>query len=282
MPAIPEPMGLPVTKAQVKAAISILWQVGGLCRRRLLAALGRHVDGRLVVLYYHGVSSDASAGFARQMHALARTATVVRADHQVPLPAGARCAAVTFDDAFRSVLEHAVPELLRQGFPATVFVPTAHIGRRPGWEAETGLASEEAVMSAEELRGLPDSIELGSHTALHSHLLRLDDEQLHEELAGSKASLTGLIGRPVTLLAFPYGEYDERVVRACRSAGYERVFTIEPRPADSQARDFVRGRVSVEPTDGPIVFQLKASGAYAWMTHASALKARIRNLGQRS
>jgi hypothetical protein len=83
------------------------------------------------------------------------------------------------------------------------------------------------------------------------------------------------MGNAVTLLAFPYGEYDRRVVAACRQAGYERVFGIDPWPADAAGRDFVRGRVSVEPTDSPLMFYLKARGAYGWMIHASALKRRL-------
>src|SRR5439155_6373969 len=36
--------------------------------------------------------------------------------------------AVTFDDGYRSIAEHALPVLGRLGVPGTVFVPTAHVG----------------------------------------------------------------------------------------------------------------------------------------------------------
>ena len=39
--------------------------------------------------------------------------------------------------------------------------------------------------------------------------------------------------------------------------------------------DFVRGRVPVDLNDSPLMFHLKARGAYGWMIHASALKRRL-------
>ena len=90
----------------------------------------------------------------------------------------------------------------------------------------------------------------------------------------SRDKLAELIGSDVSLLAFPYGDYDERVVGTCLQAGYERVFGIDPEQADPNGRDFVRGRVAVDPNDGPLVFHLKARGAYGWMIQASALKRR--------
>ena len=208
------------------------------------------------------------------MQALSRFATMVRAGHAGALPSGAFCVAITFDDAFRSVRENAAPELLPRSFPFTIFVPVDFVGRPAGWETETG-GKRETVMTGDELGSLPDLVDLGSHTLTHPHLTELDDARLEEEVGASRLRLAELAGRPVNQLAFPYGDYDQRTLAACRAAGYERVFAIDPHPADPLGRDFVRGRISVDPNDGPLVFHLKARGAFAWMTYASAFKARI-------
>jgi peptidoglycan/xylan/chitin deacetylase (PgdA/CDA1 family) len=263
-----------VNKNTVKAAISLVWYCADLLVRGVTRLLGRRPPARFTVLYYHGVTADARAGFARQMRALARRATVIRAGHAGSLPPGSRCVAITFDDAFRSVREHALPALVEQSLPATIFVPVDFVGRAPGWEMESNGQPEE-VMTGDELRSLPDLVDLGSHTLRHPHLSRLDDAGLTEEIAGSRRKLAELVDAPVSLLAFPYGDYNDRTVSACREAGYERVFGIDPRPADPLGGDFVRGRIAVEPTDSQLVFHLKAQGAYAWMTYASALKARL-------
>jgi peptidoglycan/xylan/chitin deacetylase (PgdA/CDA1 family) len=256
-----------------KVAISMLWYAGVELSRGLMRLTGHTPKSRFVVLYYHEVSEAARSQFARQMRALSRGTTVVRAAHTGALSDGGSYVAITFDDAFRSVRANAVPELLGRGFPATIFVPVDYLGQQPGWDMEDDV--DDQVMTCDELRSLPELIELGSHSLSHPHLTQIDAARLREEVATSRHKLTELIGGHVSLLAFPYGEYDESVVGTCRQAGYERVFGIDPWPADPVGRDFVRGRVPVDPNDGPLLFHLKARGAYGWMVHASALKGRL-------
>src|SRR5260370_1063708 len=66
--------------------------------------------------------------------------------------------------------------------------------------------------------------------------------------------------------------FDEDLARHCGSAGYERVFSMMPVLALSNPREFVTGRVGVEPTDWPLEFWLKASGSYRWLTYAFRAK----------
>jgi peptidoglycan/xylan/chitin deacetylase (PgdA/CDA1 family) len=258
----------------LKLAISLLWYVGATLARALRTLAGRRPDPGFVVLYYHGVPAETRPGFARQMEALVRRATVLRPGFNGSLPRGRHFVAVTFDDAFRSVAANALPELVSRELPSAIFVPVDFIGEAPGWDMEADTAGEQ-VMSVDELRSLPDLVQLGSHTLTHPHLPRLDDGRLREELVTSRGKLADLLAKPVTLLAFPYGEYDERAVAVCREAGYERVFAIEPRPAAPLGDDYVRGRVAVDPSDGRLLFHLKTRGALAWMPFASALKRRI-------
>lgn len=261
---------------RTKVAISVLWYSGTALSRGLMRLVGRRPSARFVVLYYHEVPTEARTRFARQMEALTRGTTVVRAAHTGPLPDGGSYVAITFDDAFRSVRTNALPELLSRGFPATIFVPVDFLGQKPGWEIRDGVNEE--VMTCDELRSLPELIELGSHSLSHPHLTRIDGARLREEVDTSRHKLAELLGSDVSLLAFPYGEYDDRVVDTCSEAGYERVFGIDPWPADPAGADFVRGRVPVDLNDSPLMFHLKARGAYGWMIHASALKRTLLSL----
>ena len=264
-----------IASRRVKVAISVLWYSGTALSRGIVRLVGRSPSARFVVLYYHEVPEGARTRFARQMEALTRGTTVVRAAHTGPLRDGSYVA-ITFDDAFRSVRTNAVPELLSRGFPATIFVPVDFLGQKPGWEIRDGVNEE--VMTCDELRSLPELIELGSHSLSHPHLTRIDSVRLREEVDTSRHKLAELLGSDVSLLAFPYGEYDDRVVDTCSEAGYERVFGIDPWPADPAGGDFVRGRVPVDLNDSPLMFHLKARGAYGWMIHASALKRRLLSL----
>jgi peptidoglycan/xylan/chitin deacetylase (PgdA/CDA1 family) len=150
--------------------------------------------------------------------------------------AGTRLAAITFDDAFRSVLELARPILDRHGFTATVFAPTDYMGgERLRWQGiEQWLGgeheSELQPMTWEELSSLAEAgWEIGSHTRSHPHLTQIDDETLARELSESKARCEQQLGRPCPTLAYPYGDHDERVVQATAKAGYEAAAALPDR-----------------------------------------------------
>lgn len=267
-------------KRIIKLLVSLMYLLIERCGRFLLRTLGRQERPRLVILYYHGVPVEFQDRFAWQLDAISRYGDVVPAQFTNPLATRRSAVAITFDDAFVSVGEIAVPELARRHMHATIFVPSAVLGELAEWEmAEKALSQQEEVMSAAQLRVLDaDLVALGSHTATHARLTEIDDRQLRSELEDSKRQLEQVFDRPVTTLSFPFGAHDDRVVKACRDAGYERVFSIRPAMVDLAGAEYVRGRVSVEPSDWPLEFHLKLRGAYAWMTLASSLKRRLRPL----
>jgi peptidoglycan/xylan/chitin deacetylase (PgdA/CDA1 family) len=213
-----------------------------------------------LVLCYHGVSEGWPADISISPGRLAgqvrwfldrgyRPATFTAA---VRGEAGARALAVTFDDAYRSVTELALPLLTELGVPATVFAPT-HFVEDPeprGWDGTdewlgTRWESELAVMGWNELRALVEAgWEVGSHTRTHPWLTRLDDARLREELAGSRAEVEDGLGGPCRSLAYPYGDLDGRVAEAARAAGYAAAGGVLP--GRLSARDPLRfPRISV-------------------------------------
>jgi peptidoglycan/xylan/chitin deacetylase (PgdA/CDA1 family) len=144
----------------------------------------------------------------------------------VTAPPARRTFAVTFDDAFRSVFEHAFEVLSRHGVPGTVFVPTALVDDGPmswpGIDEWLGgpYESELVGMSWDEIGSLSQAgWEIGSHTRSHPRLTEVDDAVLEAELVGSRADCARRLGA-CDSLAYPYGGVDERVVEAARAAGY--------------------------------------------------------------
>jgi peptidoglycan/xylan/chitin deacetylase (PgdA/CDA1 family) len=63
--------------------------------------------------------------------------------------------------------------------------------------------------------------EIESHTMSHPQLSRLSDAQLADELTRSKRNLETRYGVPIRYLAYPYGDYDRRVIAATIAAGYD-------------------------------------------------------------
>ena len=175
-----------------------------------------------------------------------------------------RVVAVTFDDGFRSVADLAVPVLSRLGIPATVFVPTDFPGGGPmAWPGiDSWLGSEHErelePLSWDDLRRLGDAgWELGSHACSHPRLTQLADDELERELSESRGRIEAELGRPCRSLAYPYGDHDDRVVRAAAAAGYETACTV-PRRLTEPA-PLAWPRIGVYRENGGLAFRAKVS-----------------------
>jgi peptidoglycan/xylan/chitin deacetylase (PgdA/CDA1 family) len=278
MMAISDMTGSLSAKRMAKVAISMAYFVVDGLLQLVLRAVGRTRSGQLIILYYHGVPPAYRTSFARQLEAIRLWARVWPASHRGDLSIGRPNVAITFDDAYVSVAENALPELAARGFHSTIFVPVGSLGSHPTWPVENGsLDASETVMTAEQITALPSSlVALGSHTSTHPRLSRINPHDAREEIEGSRLKLQNLTTQDIRLLAFPYGDHDSSIVELCKAAGYEYVFSITPDPVDTTRSDFVRGRVKVEPFDGSIEFFLKCHGAYGWVSHVSSLKKRLR------
>lgn len=266
-------------KRMAKLTISLFYYIALAFSRFASQLRGRSPARKLTILYYHGIPDAYRSNFAHQLDLIQRIARVLPAFHRGCLHSDKQNIAITFDDAYVSVAENALPELASRGFHSTIFVPTGPLGRSPSWSMEEGSPdSLETIMSVEQIAKLPSLlVSLGSHSCTHPRLSRLPSSEAREEIEGSRAKLQSLTIQDVRLFAFPYGDYDASTVELCRIAGYEVVFSTTPTPVDTTDSAFVRGRVKVDPFDWPLEFFLKCSGAYAWAPYASSLKKRIRN-----
>lgn len=141
-----------------------------------------------------------------------------------------RAVLITFDDGYRDFADAAWPLLQRHGFPATVFLPTGHVGGRAVWDAEKGEPAP--LMDWPEIRRLQrEGVAFGAHSIRHPWLTRLGARDLIEELRGARVELEQQLGRPVTALAYPYGGHDSLVRNAAAACGYTAAVTIVPGPS---------------------------------------------------
>lgn len=229
----------------------------------------------VVVLMYHRIGearnawesrySIGAAQFEAHMLALQRAgyrATTSEAlvrwlDGGAPLPA--RSFVLTFDDGFRGVREHALPLLQRLGWPFTVFLVSGLIGREDEWTRTSNPDGRTyPLLGADEILDMQRiGVSFHSHTRTHASLPTLDDARLAVELAESRSALQRLLGRPVELLAYPFGQLDERVVRAAKQAGYRAAFSTQPGFNRGDVDRFRIRRLDVFGTDTPAMLLRK-------------------------
>lgn len=225
----------------------------------------------MLVLAYHAVSDDwrdplcvSREVFAGQLHALARRGyrgvTFSEVAHGVSRQAG-RVAAITFDDAFSTVLS-ARSVLDELGWPATVFAATSAVETRAPmrwlvgdrWKPEsdpylTSLTWQELT----ELRNA--GWEIGSHTRSHRRLSALGDREALEELTGSRGEIEARVGA-CTAISYPWGELDDRVIELARSAGY---LSGSGLVGGRRGEPLAVPRFAVAAGDGPLGYALKTS-----------------------
>jgi len=227
----------------------------------------------VLVLCYHAVSerfpaalSVTPAAFERQLALLKRAGYRGATFEDAVKARSGKVVSITFDDAYLSVLQLGKPLLDAVGYPATVYAPTDYLDtpERPlnwaGIERWHGGEHEQELipMSWAQLGELADAgWEIGSHTRTHPHLTEIDDQALRRELVESKATVEERMGRPCTTIAYPYGDYDERVVRAATEAGYSAAGTLPARLHSE--RPLAWPRVGVYHTDDERRFRLKTS-----------------------
>lgn len=127
---------------------------------------------------------------------------------------------ITFDDAYADTAKYAFPLLKQRGFRATVFTPSALVGKRLPWDGAT-------VMNAPEIRRWSEKgFEFQAHSRTHPDLTLLTEAETAQEIADSKVELQETTGLPVTAFAYPHGAYNDAALRSVQSASYDLAFTI--------------------------------------------------------
>lgn len=134
---------------------------------------------------------------------------------------------LTFDDAFRDLVEAGLPVLGEARAPAVAFAVSRLVGGTNAWDEAKGLRSL-PLADAEGLRTLArDGVEIGSHSRTHRALDGLGETELDDETAGAADELAAMgLARP-RFFAYPYGVVTEPARSAVGRAGYRAGFTIE-------------------------------------------------------
>ena len=203
--------------------------------RKRPAAIATRVPSRLCILAYHQIVPEPS-GYLYSV-------TAARFEEHIQFlrgmknggPEATALAQITFDDGHITCYRYALPLLEQHPAPATFFVTTEWIGRRPEFMTWAQL---------QELVALGHSVQ--SHGWTHKLLTHCSDSELREELRRSKLMLEDRLGSAVNSISAPGGRWNRRTLRAAAAAGYQEMYLSDPWLAPEE-REGVRvlGRLMV-------------------------------------
>jgi peptidoglycan/xylan/chitin deacetylase (PgdA/CDA1 family) len=122
---------------------------------------------------------------------------------------------ICFDDGFKGIYDHRV-YFAENDIKLTVFLAVQLIGQ------------ENYLNVAEILELQKIGFRFQSHTVSHQNLTNFSDDILKQELEHSKTYLESILNMPVREICFPIGYFSDRVIKACKSSGYHKLYCSLP------------------------------------------------------
>jgi len=233
-----------------------------------------------LILGYHkvdrrhelGVTRIGPRRFARQIERLLRDGwrpldfAALAACARGTRVAGAREFAVTFDDAYRALRDHAFPVLESLGVPSTCFAITEYAGRLNRWDVAYGGRRFAHLAWRDMARWQARGVSFHSHSATHARLTWLGADGWTRELASSRAALQRELGVERPAISYPFGASTPAIRAAARAAGYDVGFALAGAwDGDPMAVTRLPVYVWTTPTPG--------RGPLAWLERAGAVGA---------
>lgn len=126
-----------------------------------------------------------------------------------------RTVAITFNGAYKSAYEHAMPILLKRNIPFTVFLPTAQID-----------AKMPVYMSWDDVKKLRrnNGVSFGLHPASYTRLSGLDDAEIRRQINNTVVRYRAVFKRDPQFFAYPFGEYTKEYRDIVASSGFTAAF----------------------------------------------------------
>jgi peptidoglycan/xylan/chitin deacetylase (PgdA/CDA1 family) len=130
---------------------------------------------------------------------------------------------ITIDDGYRSGLTVAADLLEKYGFRAVYFVVADQAGVSKNY------------LSFEDMRQLlKRGFEIGLHSASHANLAKIKkkesveqyQQRLEKEIVAAKLTIEQGLGQKIVSMSYPYGAYNDTVVKTVKKAGLSLGFSV--------------------------------------------------------
>jgi peptidoglycan/xylan/chitin deacetylase (PgdA/CDA1 family) len=165
---------------------------------------------------------------------------------------------ITADDGKKSVYNYMLPIVRKYNIPVTLFIyPSA-------------ISNASYALTWEQLQELQKTglFDIQGHTYWHPNFnqekKRLSTSEYQKlvqtQLIKSKKVLEDKLNIKVTLLAWPYGIYDDYLMQEATKAGYEMAFSIDERPANRSEKVMAQPRYLILPGQSMQTFEDMVKG----------------------
>ena len=133
--------------------------------------------------------------------------------------------ALTFDDGYKNFLTCAVPTLKKYGFSATVYAVSDLVGTFNQWDLKNGMSRND-LMDYLDLRNcISLGMEVGCHSSTHISLSN-EEADLSHEIKSAKDTLENKLDFPVNAFCYPYGHFNNQVIRSVQEASFDSATTM--------------------------------------------------------
>jgi peptidoglycan/xylan/chitin deacetylase (PgdA/CDA1 family) len=82
-------------------------------------------------------------------------------------------------------------------------------------------------LTAQEIKMIDRSQEVGAHTVNHRRLAEIDLKPAEQEIIESKKFLTDILGRSPKMFCYPYGSFNEEIKKIVKSSGFSGARTVK-------------------------------------------------------
>lgn len=179
---------------------------------------------------------------------LAEVANIYRTGQKIPN----RTIAITVDGGYDDFLENAWGTIIKNKFPATLFVQSAHIG-------EKGYMTDKQILQVAQ-RG---NVEIGSNGLTGKNLRKMNSNDAYSEIFSSRTAMQKDFKIPISYFSFAQGGFNPGLILLVKQSGYQGSCVMTPGKNVSNHDPYLMKRITVTDQDrNPIYFRFKTWGNY--------------------
>jgi peptidoglycan/xylan/chitin deacetylase (PgdA/CDA1 family) len=211
-------------------------------------------DRPIPILAYHSVATTSKAwsyalglerldehfAYLREHNFFSLTLTESIGSKELAL--SARPIVLTFNGAF-SDFEQVLPILSKYHFTATLFVPTAFVGKQSTY---LELEQQRPILDWTALQGLAN-IEIASLGHDYLNFAEASEAQAKEDIVRSKELLESKLGLPCQTFAYPNGHYSSSTPQLVKDAGFLAACTLQAEVSNSSHDLYTLPRFAMTP-----------------------------------